>query len=425
MTSPNGGLAQRSPVLLRAIAVDLTPVLPGGENGGAKPFALALVRRLAALCPGTQLVLLTQAASHEELAVLDAPNVRRVMAVGAAAAGARSGLFAVASRAVAFLPDGARRAAARAGYAAQERMKRAGAQAALRGAGWDLLFCPFTAPTLRAAGVPTVCTVYDVQFHDHAGFFTPEDAEQRRRAFDDACRHATLLAAISDFTRARAIELAGLAPERIATIALRLPQPTGAEPSPARAQLGLAAGGYLLYPANFWKHKNHGALLEAFAIACREGLPAGMRLVCTGAGGVGRSAAMKAAASLGIADRVVLPGFVPEADLAALMRDCRGVVFPSLYEGFGLPVVEAMALGVPVACSRIAALPEVAGEAALFFDPRSAADIARAMVSLATDEALRARLVAAGRERAVPFADTDRMAREYLDLFQRAAASHG
>ena len=119
---------------------------------------------------------------------------------------------------------------------------------------------------------------------------------------------------------------------------------------------------------------------------------------------------------MGLESRVSFPGFVPAGQMAALLAGATGVVFPSLYEGFGLPLVEAMAAGVPVACSSTTALPEVAGDAALLFDPRVPAQIADAMAALVNDGALRERLVEAGRRRAPEFADADRMAREYWEL---------
>ncbi len=166
-------------------------------------------------------------------------------------------------------------------------------------------------------------------------------------------------------------------------------------------------------------------LLSAFAIGCRSGLPAGLKLVCSGAPGARRDWLLRSAQSLGLGDRVLFPGFLPEPELAALMSRSRGVVFPSLYEGFGLPVIEAMACGVPVACGRLTALPEIAGDAAMLFDPRVPAQIVEALVSLACDEALRARLIDAGTRRAAEFADAERMAAEYWDLFRSAWATHG
>jgi len=191
----------------------------------------------------------------------------------------------------------------------------------------------------------------------------------------------------------------------------------------ALQHLGLTQRRYLLYPANFWKHKNHEALLGAFRVACHEKLDADIKLVCTGAPGPRLEWLKGFVRSMNLAERVVFPGYVDIADLGTLISNCAGVVFPSLYEGFGLPVLEAMAAGVPVACSNNTSLPEIAGEAALFFDPSSQREIANVMMRLVADEAQRARLIQAGRARVSEFSDTQRMAKEYWQLFQDAWAT--
>jgi glycosyltransferase involved in cell wall biosynthesis len=400
------------------IAVDLTPLLPGGANGGARRFVFALVRELAAQFPDSRFVLLTQAATHAELASLDAPNVTRHLAVGSAAAGARTGLFAGGSRLLAHLPAAMRRGAAVLGYRLNDAIKRRGALSALHMLRPDLLFCPFTAPSLRLPGTPTVCTLYDQQFRAFPQFFSEEDATLRRRALRDACRHAAAIAAISEHSRREAIELEGADPARIVAIELRLARESSVRPAPD-LRFGVRPGRYLLYPANPWPHKNHAGLLEGFAIASRSGLAADVKLVCTGER-TPRTAVLAAhAAALGVAERVSFPGYIDEADLSSLTAHCAGVIFPSLYEGFGLPVIDAMAAGVPVACSDAAALPETAGGAALLFDPRDLRAIAGAIATLAGDDDARRALAARGRERAREFMDAPRMAREYGALFAR------
>jgi glycosyltransferase involved in cell wall biosynthesis len=409
---------------LKTVAVDLTPVLPGGENGGAKVFVLQLVRDLAAAAPQLQFVLLTQAASHDELARLDAPNVRRVMAVGPAAAGGRRRLFEIASRVMRRFPHVVRRRVAALGYRVHALIKRRGdGLVAREGAG--LLFCPFTAPTYREGGTPVVCTIYDLQYAAYPQFFSVEDATQRERAFADAARHGTRLAAISEFTRQSAIGH-GADAARIRAVPLRMRQDAAhAAPGDLPQRLGLQPRSYLLYPANFWKHKNHEMLLTAFAIAARGGLPAAMKLVCTGAPGSRMEWLRASAHAMGLGERVLFPGFVGEAEYAALLQGARALVFPSLYEGFGMPLIEAMAAGIPVACGNLTALPETAGGAALLFDPRDPVAIAAAMEELASDEAVARRWAALGRLRAQDLADAGRMTHEYLELFAEAFAAGG
>ena len=127
---------------------------------------------------------------------------------------------------------------------------------------------------------------------------------------------------------------------------------------------------------------------------------------------------------LGIADRVVLTGYVPDADLPALLSGALAFVFPSLYEGFGLPVLEAMACGTPVICSNTSSLPEVAGEAALLVDPLDSHELAGAIHRIATDARLRRLLVARGLEQVARFS-WQRCARETLQVLEEAGRERG
>jgi glycosyltransferase involved in cell wall biosynthesis len=410
----------------RAIAVDLTPMLPGGENGGAKVFVLELLRRLAARHARTRFLLLTQSASHEELAALDGPNVERLLVAGAGTVERRidSLLKSAVRRAAAALP----RRIAIPIAALASRLRRGHAPGpSLRDRGVDLLFCPFTAPSYREASLPVVCTIYDLQYRSYPQFFRPEEVAHRDQTFRAAARHASVLVAISDYARDSAIDYGQIDPARIRTIHLqmakRISRLDAARERGLLAGLGIEPGDYLLYPANFWRHKNHELLLAAFAMAATRGLRDQCKLVCTGAPNERVAWLRTAADGLGIGERVLFPGYVADEVLGVVLGNARGLVFPSLYEGFGLPVIEAMAAGVPVACSNSTSLPEVCAGAALLFDPRVPTEIADAMVRLDRDAEARAALVAAGLLRAQQFADTGRMADEYWDAFLFALAN--
>jgi glycosyltransferase involved in cell wall biosynthesis len=383
---------------------------------------IELLRRLAAMAPDTHFALITQAASHEELCAMDRANVSRHSASAPALAGTvRAGLQAIARNTLPHLPMQLRGLASQVGYRIHTVLKRSGGTSLLRRLEADLLFCPFTAPTFFEPGVATVCVIYDLQHNTYPSFFAADDIANRQWSFQEACRRADALVAISDYTRTTAIQVGMLDPERIRTIHLRLALRLAgrpAEPGEALAHLGLVEQRYLLYPANFWKHKNHEMLLTAFGIACREGLARDIRLVCTGAPGERQRELAAAADAMGLAERVLFPGFLSSQDLSEILSRARGMVFPSLYEGFGLPVIEAMAAGVPVACSNTTALPEVAGDAAVLFDPRVPAQISEAILGIASDERARVQLIDAGLKRAAAFSDVDRMAAEYLQLFR-------
>lgn len=413
----------------KTIVVDLTPILPGGENGGAKIFVLELLTRLAAMAPTTHFILLTQAKSHDELAGLDCANMRRLQVVGSTVANSlQPRLLGLAARLLPHLPAGLRGAVSQWGYSIHSAIKRGGVSTLLRDMGASLLFCPFTAPTFAEPGVPTVCTVHDLQYKTYPEFFAPEDVAHRHRTFTDACRRATSLVAISDYTRRAALATGSLAPEQVCTVHSRMAHrfaPDADRPANVLSSLGLKSQRYLLYPANYWQHKNHEMLLTAFGMACHDGLAPDIKLVCTGAPGARQQWLTQAVRGLGLADRVVFAGYLPNAELAALMGHCSGLVFASLYEGFGLPVLEAMAAGVPVACSNTTSLPEVAAGAALLFDPRIPTQIAQAMTTLVHNEAQRARLIQAGQLRAAEFSDPQRMAREYWACFVAACPGLG
>ena len=158
---------------------------------------------------------------------------------------------------------------------------------------------------------------------------------------------------------------------------------------------------YLLYAASSLPHKNHPRLLAALQHAKKQ-IPE-LKLVLIGARDKGEDALAQEIRRLGLQDDVVLLGWIPFEDVPLIYQGCEAFVFPTLHEGFGLPVVEAMACGVPVICSRIDPLPEVAGDAALFVDPLDPEDIGRAIVHLLNDPSARSALVQKGHERAKEF----------------------
>ena len=409
---------------LRTILVDLTPVLPGGENGGAKVFVLELLRRLAEFAPQTQFVLLTQATAHDELAALDGANVRRLMVLDSSRPPALRSLGKrIFSRVSAHLPGRMRRVAGRLAYSLLTLSKRSGSRSLMQDLKVDLLFCPFTAPTYFDPNVPAVCVIYDLQYKTYPEFFAPEDVAHRDRTFTDAARRSATLVAISNYSRDAAIAEGKLDPAHVKTIHLHISQHSlrnAKRDETILDRLQLVTRKYLIYPANFWKHKNHEMLLTAFGLARHSGLADDIRLVCTGAPGARQQWLKQAARGLRLENHVLFPGYLENAELLALITNSCGVIFPSLYEGFGLPIVEAMATGVPVACSNVTSLPEVAGDAAILFNPRVPEGIAQAILSIAQDKELTARLVQAGNLRAAEFSNSRLMAQQYWDIFEQA-----
>lgn len=189
-----------------------------------------------------------------------------------------------------------------------------------------------------------------------------------------------------------------------------------------RAKLRLGDGPIVLNVGAKKLHKNQLRLVQALP-AVREAAPEA-RLVLAGARTPYEDRLRAEAAKLDLSDAVAFPGYVGDADLEGLYAAASVFVFPSLNEGFGLPVLEAMSRGVPVVTSSVSSLPEVAGDAALLVDPVSVEAIAEATSRVLTDGSLRERLVEAGRKRPAAFT-WDRTAEATLDTWRRALAGRG
>jgi len=212
--------------------------------------------------------------------------------------------------------------------------------------GLDVVHFPLTVPVPpveRAAAL----TLHDVQHRDLPKHVSLPERSFRALAYDRPARRAAAVIVPSAFVRARAIELLGLQPKRVHVIHHGIDHDRFTPGEGPREP-------FLLYPAKGWPHKNHPLLFEAFARVRRERPE--LRLVLTGHEGEAP-------------DGVDVRGLVPADELLRLYRCAACLVFPSLYEGFGQPLLEAMACGCPVAASNTAAIPEICGNAAVLFDP--------------------------------------------------------
>jgi len=176
---------------------------------------------------------------------------------------------------------------------------------------------------------------------------------------------------------------------------------------------------YFLYVGGFYPHKNIDRLLKAMKIV-NEKLGKRAQLVLVGAEDVFRARVARRALEEGALKYITFTGYVTDADLIDLYQKAEAYVQPSLSEGFGLPSVEAMALGVPVVESNSSCLPEIAGEAALYFDAYDPADMARKLVGLLKDKKLKERLAKKGLKRAKTFS-WEKMGRETVDVYRRAS----
>lgn len=360
------------------VAVDLSQLAPEGRNGGAARFVLDLLEGLA---PALDLVLLVRPGRERAVASVEAAGARVVVLGGAGGVAEPRRARRVLRR---LPPPFARLLVTDRG--------------SLRRLGADVLFSPLQSAAFHEPDLPHVAVAYDLQERTFPAHFSRAEL-RRRAAFRADLRRAARVVAISETTRADLVSREGLRPERLSVVPPAGPserRPLADDALGARLlPLGLVPGSYALYPAAFWPHKNHPRLLRALARSPLARDPS-FRLALCGALDEGRREAARIAASLGLEASVLLLGHQPDETVTALIQGARLLVLPSSFEGFGIPVLEAFRLGVPVACSDLPALRETAGEAALFFDPADEAAVAAALERLWSDAELRGRLVAAG-----------------------------
>lgn len=266
--------------------------------------------------------------------------------------------------------------------------------------GHDLVHLPFTAeiPQLPRS-MRVVQTLHDVQHLDLPHLFSKAELAYRRWSYERSARHADLVITISEFSRTQIMKHLDVPAERIAVVPLGVDS-TAFVPSFEQRE------NFVLYPARGWPHKNHSRLVEAMHIVRRSSPDT--RLVLTGG----------ALDSLGeLPSWVEVRGLVSLEELRHLYRTASVMAFPSLYEGFGLPPLEAMASGCPVAASTAGSLPEICGDAAELFDPTDPADIARAILE-ARDNA--SALQELGLKRVSEFT-WDRCAAGHIDAYLKVA----
>ncbi|HEX9165975.1 MAG TPA: glycosyltransferase family 1 protein [Gemmatimonadales bacterium] len=261
---------------------------------------------------------------------------------------------------------------------------------------WDALFLPAANRRLSvSAPCPTIGTVHDLASRHLPEKYDPVRSWYNRRLIPRLIRRLAAVITVSECSKRDIVAASHIDQDRVVVIPNgvdhRRFRPRDAARSAARltGRYGLT-GPFILYVARL-EHpgKNHVRLVEAFdRFRRRTGLP--HQLVLAGPDWSGAEQIHAAIRSTGCPEAIRTPGFVAAGDLPDLYAAADLLAFPSLYEGFGLPVLEAMAMGTPVACSRRASLPEVAGDAAVYFEPDDPADIADAMeAALQSREALR------------------------------------
>jgi glycosyltransferase involved in cell wall biosynthesis len=274
--------------------------------------------------------------------------------------------------------------------------------------------------------VPSIYQPHDLQHLHLPELFSEREWRRREIVYRTHCERAALVIAMTSWGRRDLIDRYQLAPEKVGVVSWgsvlsEYPAPSPAELSELRSGLSLPEA-FLLYPAQTWPHKNHLGLLEALAlIRDRHGIE--LPLVCPGQQNCFYPRIGERSRELGLEQTTWFPGFLSPSELRGLYGLARALVFPSLFEGWGMPVTEAFSAGLPVACSSAAGLPDLVGDAGLIFDPKRPEEIADRVRRLWTNSALREQLRERGARRAESFS-FDHAARLFRAHYRRLAGKH-
>ena len=296
---------------------------------------------------------------------------------------------------------------------------------ALRDNGIDVYFCPLLAIEPFTISVPSVVTIPDVQHEFFPEFFSSDILCWRRLNYKSSVSVADAVLTLSQYSARTIIEKLGVPGDKVFPILLSADDSYTAEfhsetDRHVRNKYKLPDA-YGFFPANTWPHKNHPILLKALGICRKNNLT--IKIVLTGAPDIGHQSLEKAISAEGLQNDILYLGYVPKDDMRYLYKNAAFLVFPSLFEGFGMPVLEAMLSDCPVICSGTTSLPEVAGDAALYFDPNDPYDIAEAMRKVISDQGLRHTLIMKGQIQAKKF-EWRYTAKQTLEVFRNVIISY-
>jgi len=288
-------------------------------------------------------------------------------------------------------------------------------------ADFDLIH--FTTPNAFLTTVPSIYHPWDLQHLHLPQFFSVAEYQKRERAYRAFCEQARIVSVATSWIKQDVEEQYKLPAEKVqvvpvASVVSAYAAPSIEDMAAAKTKFSLPDS-FVFYPAQTWAHKNHAGLLESLAML-RDRDRLIVPLVSSGLLNDFFPQLEKQVRELGLTEQVKFLNFVSPVELQCLYALCRMMVFPSKFEGWGLPLTEAFTLGVPVACSNVTSLPALADDAALIFDPDDPEEIAEAIKRLWNDETLRRDLIARGKKRAALFT-WERTARMFRAHYKRIA----
>lgn len=285
----------------------------------------------------------------------------------------------------------------------------------------DLYFCPFGSLWPRPVPVPSVVTLVDIQEKYYPQFFSRQDLLNRAYHYEASTRLADQVITISEFSKESIAFYHNISRDKIHVAYLAAGACFYEPEAEASVKLDLPDR-YIYYPANRWLHKNHDNLLNALLILEKK-YDLNVDCVLTGFDFDNGYPLKSKIEEYGLNGRIRILEYVGDNEVKYIYSKAVMLCFPSLFEGFGMPIVEAMASGCPVVCSNATSIPEVAGNAALLFDPHDPLDIAEKIHLVWTDKEVREKLIRQGLERAA-FFSVKGLASRHLEVFDMALRSY-
>ncbi len=369
------------------IGIDVTPILPGGTCGGVKQLVIELLRGFAQKNTADRFILLTAYYNEDIFKEFEQYGMKQVCV----------------------LADKSRSPQAAQNHGMLNQHRYPGI---VRKNNINVLFCPMTDPLHHEPGIPAVFLICDLQHLYYPSFFNAQELAHRNKLYERIKTKADYVVCISSHTKKTVLEKLHMPEERVFVIPISVHERLG-NPGPAKVRTilekyNLSGKKYCIYPANLWPHKNHKMLLLAFSRFVALHPHCSLDLVLSGEP-IDHNSVMEYSRQMGLSERVHLLGYLGDF-----------LIFPSLFEGFGIPLVEAMLYGKPILASNVTSIPEVAGAAALYFDPRKPDEMAAALGQIMGDEGLYRRLVEEGQKQLEKYRYED-MVEQYLAVLHRAA----
>jgi glycosyltransferase involved in cell wall biosynthesis len=352
------------------VAVDLTPLRPDGANGGHRIAIFSFLEEIHALFPGKfRFLYLTSTKSHHELKEFekDKDESLCVLDLGSPETGPKPMVLS-SRRALHFY----------------------------RRAGVDVFYCPFGDMHRVPPEYPVISWIADVLHRDYPGRLTKQEEDWREAYYRLVTAGADRIQVNSQYTAGSLRRHYAVDPTHLFTTYLAPRRLDKSRISPHQTP-------YFFYPANFWAHKNHETLLVAYAHYLATTRAPAWNMQLTGNADARMDYLQEVTRALGLGNHVHFRGFLRTEEFSEVAAAASALVFPSLYEGFGMPIAEAMLLGLPVIASDSGSIPEVGGDACHYVRATNPLAIAEAMNRLATDSNYRERLSAQGSRQVKKF----------------------